>query len=173
MRAGLRFAALAGVAAVAQCLASSSTATAAEASQPGVDYHSFANVAEFRVRNVDLDLAVDFAARRLVGHTDLTVARLKKDAHTLVLDTRDLDIRSVSLLKSGAAATPLTYALGEAQPFLGKPLRIEMPPVAASADVIVRIVYQTEPQASGLQWLTPAQTAGKKHPYLFSQNESI
>uniref|UniRef100_A0A673KJN0 Leukotriene A-4 hydrolase-like n=1 Tax=Sinocyclocheilus rhinocerous TaxID=307959 RepID=A0A673KJN0_9TELE len=35
--------------------------------------------------------------------------------------------------------------------------------------VIVEIEYETSPSATALQWLTPTQTAGKKHPYLFSQ----
>lgn len=35
--------------------------------------------------------------------------------------------------------------------------------------VIVEIEYETSPSARALQWLTPKQTAGKKHPYIFSQ----
>ncbi len=35
--------------------------------------------------------------------------------------------------------------------------------------MIVEIEYETSPSATALQWLTPKQTAGKKHPYLFSQ----
>jgi aminopeptidase N len=157
------------------CIAGAWAAQAAtpEPLRPGVDYHSFANVSDFRVRHVDLDLAVDFDARRLSGHADLRVARLGKSAHALILDTRDLDIQSVSLVGKAAAATPLSFKLGVPREFLGKPLNIEMPPGAAGTDSTIRIEYRTQPRASGLQWLTPAQTAGKKHPYLFSQSEDI
>lgn len=35
------------------------------------------------------------------------------------------------------------------------------------------ISYETSPQASALQWLSPAQTLGKQQPYLFSQCQPI
>jgi leukotriene-A4 hydrolase len=37
----------------------------------------------------------------------------------------------------------------------------------------VLIEYETAPTASALQWLSPEQTAGKTHPYLFSQGQFI
>ena len=35
------------------------------------------------------------------------------------------------------------------------------------------IRYRSAPDAAALQWLTPAQTVGRRHPYLLSQGEAI
>lgn len=35
------------------------------------------------------------------------------------------------------------------------------------------IGFAASPQASAVQWLPPEQTAGKKHPYLFTQCQAI
>src|SRR5262245_3474719 len=80
-------------------------AVAAESAsiEPGVDYHSFANVGEFRVRHFDLDLTADFTARTLAGTVELDIKRLAPAARALVLDTRNLDIRTVSLVGKGRA----------------------------------------------------------------------
>lgn len=54
----------------------------------------------------------------------------------------------------------------------GEKLTIELPN-NADEKFQIEITYETSQEASGLQWLNPAQTAGKKHPYVFSQFQPI
>ncbi len=133
------------------------------------DPNSYAQPDQVRVTHLDLDLKIDFAQRRLDGQATLKLDWLNAKAPSLVLDTRDLKIAKVEALGSDGKATALTYALAPRDKQLGSKLTIAAPSHPAQ----VRIVYSTSPDASGLQWLTPAQTADKRAPFMFSQSESI
>jgi aminopeptidase N len=128
------------------------------------DIHSFARPAEARVTHVALDLHADFAARVLQGRATLTFVR-RPEATELVLDTRDLAIARVL----DSRQQPLAFRLDPAVEHLGQALVIALP---ASGDQVV-VEYRTSPEAAALQWLTPAQTAGRIHPYLYSQGQAI
>jgi aminopeptidase N len=140
------------------------SAAPAEAVAAERDLHSYAVPAEARVTHVDLDLRADFAAKRLSGTASLDLKR-SPDAKQVVLDTKGLTIQGVT----DAQGEALPFSLGASDPILGEPLTVELKP---GVERIV-INYETSPEAGALQWLTPAQTAGKKHPYLFSQGEAI
>lgn len=145
-----------------------SDANEAKPLDPRADYHSYARTHEFLIRHLDLNLAVDFGRRVLHGTATLSVERQGEDSTELVLDTRDLSVSGVRAGgMEGLAEVP--FSVGKADPILGSALRIEMPDGAT----LVEIAYETSPRASGLQWLTPAQTAGKRHPFLFTQAQAI
>jgi len=63
----------------------------------------------------------------------------------------------------------LPFNVGATDPNLGAPLEVTLRP--DTQRLVIR--YKSAPEAGALQWLTPAQTAGKKLPFLFSQGESI
>jgi len=42
-------------------------------------------------------------------------------------------------------------------------------PFISGSKLHIKISYQTSKTASAAQWLTPEQTAGKNHPYFFTQ----
>ena len=141
---------------------------------PGVaadrDAHSFANPAHVRVKHVALDLAVDFDKTEIRGTAILSVERTSKDVkQPLVLDTRGLKIGSVDWQADRGIYWKAKFALGKPDPVLGQALTIELPADATA----VRVTYTTGPNATALQWLTPAQTAGKKRPLLFTQSQAI
>lgn len=133
------------------------------------DPHSYANTDKVSVRSLALDLAVDFGKRELAGSADLALDWHDKDARELVLDTRDLTIEGVDAVAADGSAHAARYTLAKRDAILGSALRIALDAQAPH----VRIRYHTAPSASGLQWMTPAQTAGKKQPFMYSQSESI
>ncbi len=132
------------------------------------DIHSYAQPQIARVKHVDLDLTADFEARTLSGTATLDVTG-EPGATQVILDTRNLDIRSVA----DADGRPLTFALGEDDPILGRPLTITVPAFEAENTQKIVVTYATRPDAAALQWLTPAQTAGGAQPFLFSQGQAI
>ncbi len=147
-------------------------ATALAAATAANDYHSYANPDETRVTHVALDLDVDFDQRILKGTATLTVARAAGHARELLLDTRDLDVQDVRVAAGDGSWTQTYYRLAAPDPNLGSALSVDLP-VNRPSPLKVRVRYRTSPEASGLQWLTPAQTAGQQHPFLFTQSQAI
>ena len=173
MKSWMRAGSLAGLMAVMGFLAldacapkdSTSTTTSVNAIVARTaDDHSFAKPQEARVTHVDLDLTADFESRTLRGTASLTLAT-QANAKQVILDTKTLDIEAVT----DASGAPLKYSLGRGDPMMGRPLTIVLPQGAQK--VVVR--YRTTKDGTALQWLDPAQTAGKAHPFLFSQGEEI
>jgi leukotriene A-4 hydrolase/aminopeptidase len=128
------------------------------------DYHSFANPDEIVVKHIGLDLTADFDKKQLIGSAALQFERVDTNATELVLDTRGLNITKVT-----SAGVPIDFELKPSDENLGAALHIQ---VGDSAEQVT-ISYYTSPDASGVQWLTPQQTAGKKHPFLFTQAQAV
>lgn len=135
-----------------------------EGIQSGIDYHSQSNPNDVIVSHLELDLTADFESKVLSGSVVLTYEKLTPTASTLILDTRDLVINQVT-----AEGQPLDFVLHTADEDLGAALVISLPEMGQT----VTVEYATVPQASGVQWLTPSQTAGKKHPFLFTQAQAV
>lgn len=132
------------------------------------DHHSYSNPNQIRVTRVELDLDVSFERTSLEGSATLVLKR-EGTGGELILDTRDLNIKSVDAAGPSGEFASVDFELGDSDAILGASLTIALSPNAER----VRIDYSTSPSASGLQWLGPAQTAGKKHPFLFTQSQAI
>jgi aminopeptidase N len=127
------------------------------------DPQSYARPLEARVTHVALDLKADFEAKRIGGTATLDV-QSKPGAKEIVLDSKGLEVRAVT----DPEGKPLPFALGKADDALGAPLTVQLNGASR-----IRIAYASAPGAEALQWLTAEQTAGKRHPFLFSQGQAI
>jgi leukotriene A-4 hydrolase/aminopeptidase len=128
-----------------------------------IDPHSYFDDAQPRADRWRLRLRVDFD--RKVLHGEVTFLFPAPAAGALDLDTKGLTVHGARA--EGGGAVP--YALSDEEPILGRRLRLELP----AGTRAVTVAYQTGPGSIGLQWLSPEQTAGKRHPFLFSQCQAI
>lgn len=129
------------------------------------DYHTLSNAAEVFGKHLALDIEVDFKQKQIRGTASWDIEKRKAEADKFILDTRDLKIDSVQYEDGSKAA----FESGETDSILGTPLSISLKPETKK----VKIFYRTTPKATALQWLDPAQTFGKKQPFLYTQSESI
>jgi leukotriene A-4 hydrolase/aminopeptidase len=127
-----------------------------------IDPHSYFDTDQPRARHLRLKWNVDFTTKQISG--SVTLEFEKPGSGRVDLDSKSLTIDSV---KAGSADVPFT--LGEEDPILGQRLSLDLPADTSE----VTIAYRTSPEAVALQWLSPEQTEGKKHPFLFSQCQSI
>lgn len=111
-----------------------------------------------------------FEEQKLRGHVahklkSITNAETKE----IILDTSHVDIKDVHVDGSSVK----WELLPRMEPF-GSALKISLDhgvPLNESLDLT--ILCQTTPSCTALQWMTPAQTSNKKHPYMFSQCQAI
>lgn len=129
-----------------------------------MDIHSHANAAAVTVRHASLDLDIHFAKKQLEGSVRLDLDR-RDSAAPVVLDAHGLVIQRIT----GTDQTERNYELSAEDPLLGSALTVALAP----GDTSIRIFYHTTEKSDALQWLDPAQTAGGRMPFLFSQGQSI
>ncbi|MGE0741550.1 MAG: M1 family metallopeptidase [Hyphomonadaceae bacterium] len=148
--------------AVAAPFLSACTTTGADPLAPlPHDTSSYARPDEARVTHVSLDLVANFERKVFHGKATLSIAA-RADASEIVLDTDGLVIRSVRV-----DGRDTTWTVGDHNEKLGAPLSIILDGART-----IEIDYESAPNATALQWLSPAQTASNKQ-FLFSQGQAI
>ncbi|HXK12344.1 MAG TPA: M1 family metallopeptidase [Vicinamibacteria bacterium] len=128
-----------------------------------LDPHSHADAAQPRVRHARLRLSVDFGSSRIAGRATLVLDQ--PSGGLLDLDSKALEIQDAST----GSGTPVPFEVGPDEAILGRRVRLTLPEGTRE----VSLSYATAPDAPALQWLSPEQTAGGAHPFLFSQCQPI
>ncbi|MFO7653866.1 MAG: M1 family metallopeptidase [Candidatus Krumholzibacteriia bacterium] len=130
---------------------------------PLFDPHSWCDDTQPAQRRLHLDLTVDFGARTLAGRVRIDLDR--SGGGPLDLDGRGLEIARVRT----TGGPEVAWSVAETDAVRGERIRLDLPPGTGS----VEIDYRTAPGALALGWLEPQQTAGGRHPFLFSQCQPI
>ena len=128
-----------------------------------VDLHSFSEPHHVVTTHLDLDVEVDFEKEIIFGVAHYEIQNLTGH-NQLVLDVNGLEIDKVTIDNKESS-----FHLGDQDLILGQALIIDIEEDTKA----VSISYQTGTEAKALQWLNPKQTAGKKHPFLFTQSQAI
>jgi len=127
------------------------------------DSHMQSNADSISTEHLDLDIRVDFDRKQISGSATWQITN-RYGLGELRLDTHGLTVDSVF-----ADGKKENFVLSPSDPVLGSALRIPVAPETRS----VTVYYKTGADATALKWLEPQQTAGKKHPFLYTQSESI
>ncbi len=129
------------------------------------DHHSFSKPDEAVVKHLDWSAEVSFETKTIMATATYEIENTK-GVDKIHLDTRNLKIGKVS---RNDLEGELEYELIQHDDFLGSELII---PITSNTESI-SIDYETTEGADALQFLNPVQTAGKKHPFLFTQSQAI
>ena len=126
------------------------------------DPTSNADLSQGQIKHIDFRIRADFAARVL--DVEATYQLVAPASGSFSLDTFKLDVQ-----KAHVNGRALEWDMGEHDENLGSRLTLN----GLQNDSNFTLAWRTSPDATALQWTDPAQTAGGKHPFLFSQCQAI
>jgi hypothetical protein len=140
-----------------------------------LDPSSYSNVEQFAPSHMSFELAVDFNRSSVIGNATHTLTSLEDTATIVFMDVRDgLTVNTSEFWTDAGGDCPANWTnvlfnISTPNPNIGNALDIILPcTVPVNTTFFLRFSYETIPGNSALDWLTPAQTAGKDLPYVYS-----
>ena len=131
------------------------------------DPHSYSNSNEISLKHLDLNITVDFSAKKISGKAKWLFEN-KTNTSKIIFDTRGLFIENVM----DENDNPLKFEMID-EDIRWKGVGLEIKLNQSKPVDSLTIYYSTGEDAAALQWLEPQQTAGKKLPFLFTQSQAI
>ncbi|HSO13949.1 MAG TPA: leukotriene A4 hydrolase C-terminal domain-containing protein [Anaerolineales bacterium] len=126
------------------------------------DPTTYADLSQGRISHIDFRIKVDFAKRVL--DIEATYQLNGPLNGVLFLDSYKIDLK-----QAHASGRALKWEFDPEDEVLGQRLQVK----GLENDSSFTLVFGTSPEARALQWMNESQTAGGKHPFLFSQCQAI
>ncbi|EXJ77982.1 leukotriene A-4 hydrolase [Capronia epimyces CBS 606.96] len=145
------------------------TATAGVINRPR-DPNTLANYNNWRTVHTATTLDILFDQQKLQGSVTHSIQSITDgESDEILLDSSHVQIHRVT-----ADGKQVPWEIVQRVEPYGSPLKIKLErKVKLNEKVEVHIDLETTALCTALQWLTPAQTSNKKHPYMFSQCQAI
>lgn len=128
------------------------------------DEHTLSNYTKVFTTHLHLDISVDFDSKKIYG-TAIHSIENPTGMNQIIFDTKYLDILDVTL----DDGEQTVFKMGSPDELLGTPLIVNI----TSSTEKINISYSTTEKSEALDWLIPSQTAGKQHPFMYTQGQSI
>ncbi|KAK6194786.1 hypothetical protein SNE40_000344 [Patella caerulea] len=137
-------------------------------SDSAVDVASSSNFRKIKIFKYHFDFSVDFEKREVEGVEVLTCSVVQPTKEVILDIHETLTVESVTLGQNGPA---LKF---QVKPFTDYGSTLEIQISTAQADVSNFDIYIsfTATGGTGICWLNPEQTAGKKLPYMYTQGQA-
>ncbi|RMZ91468.1 hypothetical protein DV736_g1304, partial [Chaetothyriales sp. CBS 134916] len=134
------------------------------------DPNTLSNYNVWRTTHTKTNFDIFFNEQKLSGSvTHRLKAIAKAEPNEVILDSSHVLVKDV---KVDGKAVEWNLA-PRIEPY-GSALKIKLKEtIELDTTIEVAIDVETTPACTALQWLTPAQTSNKKHPYMFSQCQAI
>ena len=129
--------------------------------------HSYSNVNKVKTMHLHLELDVNFESNVVYGVARHDIKQIE-NVDTMILDVKNLDIQKITLGDKGNELET-NYLLGQTDELLGQPLFVKINPKTTK----VNVYYKTTQKTEAIDWLPASLTQGKKHPFMYTQGESI
>ena len=126
------------------------------------------NWRQVHATHASIEWQVDFGGEVLRGAVTYDVVNTA-NASTFVVDTH----AGLTIKRAFVDDIEAEVLMGKPHAIFGTSATVPLPSTRKGAQHKIRFEYATAPQCSAAQWLEPAQTAGKKRPYLFTQSQAI
>ena len=122
------------------------------------DPTSYTDLTQGKIHHIDFHIHVDFSARLL--NVEATYQMQEPIHGSLYLDSFQIDLEEAHV-----NGRTLEWEFDNSDAVLGQRLHLK----GFDGDSSFTLKFHTSPEARALQWTNGSQTAGGRHPFLFSQ----